>query len=325
MADAAPPADPGNSPSVEPFFLVGAERSGTTLMSLILDHHPQIYCPFESDYLVEHLPDDGSEPDPATIRALLAKDPIARRDGFQIDPGQSYSAAARAFLSSGAAQAGKPFCGAIIHHHIPKLLRIWPEARFLHLQRDPRDVAPSVVGMGWAGNLVHGVQPWLRTQEGMRQLLSEVPEDRWMRLCFEELVRAPEGTMQEVCAFLGTPYDEAMWDYPDHSSYAPPDPRVAERWRGTLKKRQVQWIEAAVGAELQAAGYKASGHPPRGIPAWTRSWLRLQDRLGKIRFRVRRHGIRTVFGYALHNRIGNTATADRLLLKMQERDQELLH
>src|SRR5439155_8918940 len=46
----------------EPFFLVGSERSGTTLVRLMLAHHPRIECAPEFEFLVEAMPDGAGWP-----------------------------------------------------------------------------------------------------------------------------------------------------------------------------------------------------------------------------------------------------------------------
>jgi hypothetical protein len=51
-----------------------------------------------------------------------------------------------------------------VHRHYDRLLRLWPEARFIHLVRDPRDVASSCIGMGWAGNVWTGVTRWIEAE-----------------------------------------------------------------------------------------------------------------------------------------------------------------
>ena len=162
-------------PSAEPFFLIGAERSGTTLMSLMLDHHPRIHCPFESNYLVDYLTADGGDPDPVVLQQRLAMDRIARADGFKVLPGQGYKEAARAFLARCAETSGKPIFGVAIHRHSLDILQLWPQARFLNLVRDPRDVASSVIAMGWAGTFWHGSRAWVHAQEEAQELFERIP------------------------------------------------------------------------------------------------------------------------------------------------------
>ncbi len=53
---------PPNDMIREPVFMVGSERSGTTLLRLMLDHHPGIAFHFEFEFAVERLADDGTFP-----------------------------------------------------------------------------------------------------------------------------------------------------------------------------------------------------------------------------------------------------------------------
>ena len=55
-----------------PVFLIGAERSGTTLLRLMLDHHPDIAFNLESEFLVSRISDSGAFPDMAAYRRSLA-------------------------------------------------------------------------------------------------------------------------------------------------------------------------------------------------------------------------------------------------------------
>jgi len=50
----------------------------------------------------------------------------------------------------------KQFVGATVHRKFDKLLMIWPDAKFIHVVRDPRDVARSVVKMGRVGHVYYG-------------------------------------------------------------------------------------------------------------------------------------------------------------------------
>ena len=54
-------------PLRDPVFLVGSERSGTTLLRLMLDHHPAIAFDKEADYMVTMVSDAGVLPSPQSI------------------------------------------------------------------------------------------------------------------------------------------------------------------------------------------------------------------------------------------------------------------
>ena len=74
---------PGPPP---PFFLVGSERSGTTLLRLMLDHHPTIAVPHEFEFAVTLVGDDGSLPEIGIYHSYLEGDNAFRRSGFSVLP-----------------------------------------------------------------------------------------------------------------------------------------------------------------------------------------------------------------------------------------------
>ena len=57
-----------------PFFLIGSERSGSTMLRLMLDHHPQLACNLESDFLVSQLGEQGQYPTMSYYHAFLRQD-----------------------------------------------------------------------------------------------------------------------------------------------------------------------------------------------------------------------------------------------------------
>lgn len=319
-----PPAKEFKATIAPPFFLVGAERSGTTLLRLMLDHHPSIRCQFESSFLVDYLGKDGKDPEQDWVRHELSMDRVARMTGFQVREGHGYMEEVRRFVNQATLASGKPVGGATIHRRFPDLLHIWPDAKFINLVRDPRDVAPSVIAMGWAGNTYHGARLWREAQEEAQRLKELVPADRFLSLRFEDLVCEPVETLTKVCGFLDLPYDEALLSYPEDSTYPPPDSSAAARWRKKLSPREVQFAEACAGAWLQDAGYESAGHPPVKVGGVRAQWLHLQNRLGKIRFRCDRYGFPAVFNYAISRRLGLTKRSEALLLQMQERDNDFL-
>ena len=139
-----------------PVFLVAAERSGTTMLRLMLStirRSPGA----ATGYAVNLMPESGGWPDLAAYREFLLTNRIFRLGhGFEIDPNLSYPELVNSFLEQLQRRTGKPIVGALVHRHFDRLLRIWPDARFIHLIRDGRDVARSCIGMGWAGSVWTG-------------------------------------------------------------------------------------------------------------------------------------------------------------------------
>ena len=65
----------------DPVFLVASERSGTTLMRLMLDGHPDITWCHEFSYVVGLMADDGSPPDLNTYHDYLEVDRVFQSAG----------------------------------------------------------------------------------------------------------------------------------------------------------------------------------------------------------------------------------------------------
>ena len=276
-----------------PVFLIGAERSGTTLLRLMLDGHPQIAWPCEFDFAFEW-PEAtvGDWPKRIDYWQQLAESRPARRARIVIDASLEFPELVRSLLEQLRRRTHKPVLGVTAHRHYGRILRLWPEARFIYLLRDGRDVARSHIEMGWAGNVWASAPVWREAEREWRQASALIPRENRIEVRYEDLIRDPKRELSRICEFLDLDYAPEMLEYPLRSSYAAPDPRVIERWRDSLTARELGWLEREIGPELRARGYAASRARPAWIPAPRRLALQLGDRAGRLRFRVRRYGAR---------------------------------
>ncbi|MDH3680169.1 MAG: sulfotransferase [Acidimicrobiia bacterium] len=307
----------------QPIFLVGAERSGTTLLRLMLDSHPEIAFAEEFEYAVELMGDDGSYPDMAAFERFLETNRMFSTSGFEFDASKPYPELIDGFLRSRQEAKAAPYVGATIHFGFAKALKIWPKAKLIHIIRDPRDVSPSCMAMGWAGNVWHGLDKWIEAEDEWAAVDNGLPEEQKLTVRYVDLVDDHTSTLASICRFIGVDYTSDMLSYSTETDYQEPRPGVARRWRGNLGDHDVQLIEARVGHRIEELGFEPSGLKPITVGPFRVSWLRWNDRWGKVKLRMQRFGLRLTLADLAARVLRNDDWQRSLRLRFNE--IELIH
>jgi len=287
-----------------PIFLIGSERSGSTLLRLMLDHHPRIAFNLESEYIVSQIADDGTFPPMERYRAWLNNDRVFRHSRVTIDERLDYEALANDFLCQKLARDNKELVGATIHYKFARLPKIWPAAKFIYIYRDGRDVAASVRRMGWAGNAYVAADRWLEAEREWDGLRARIRDDQWIEIRYEDLIADTRTHLARICVFLGVEYSDAMFDYVHTSTYGTPDVALRYQWKSRVRRVDVERIEEKLGERLLARGYALSGYPRISIGRWRRRGIYLWSRLGTLWFRFNRYGVVTASKEILFRRLG---------------------
>lgn len=299
-----------------PIFVVGAERSGTTLLELMLDGHPKVAWAGEFEYAVDFVSDTGSWPPIEQYHGILETDRMFLAPGYTVNKQLDYPDLVNSFLIQKRDHEKKPLIGATVHRNFDRLLSVWPEAAFIHIVRDGRDAARSRIDMGWAGNVWSGSHEWLSVETLWDRMRATIPSERRLEIRYEDLARSPLETLSAICAFIGVEYDGAMLDYPKRSTYTHPDPSFVEQWRKKLSARELSLLEASIGPMLAARGYPPSGVVATEITRPLATRLRLQDRWVRMRFRQTRFGLALWLGDLCLRRIGWRSLHDTVQRKM---------
>ncbi len=302
--------------SDSPTFLVGCERSGTTLLRLMLDHHPQLCWRGEFEYAVKMVNSSGGWPSVKDYTRWLKTHRIFLASGFDLDLQLDYPNLVRSFLEQARCRSSKPLVGATVHRYFDRLLHIWPNARFIHLYRDPRDVSRSWIQMGWGGTVRPGALCWAKTEQLWDRLRSSLAGDRFIDVQYERLIENPEETLTLLCEFLGVNYHKAMLSYPEKTTYGPPDISLVEQWRRKLAARDIQLVEALCGEMLPDRGYERSGLPRLAVSRARLLVLGLKDRWAGIEFKIRRFGLALALQDAIARRIGPRSWNERIKLRI---------
>lgn len=284
---------PGSGETFPPMpFIVGTGRCGTTLLRVMLDAHPDLAVPPESYFIpaaAKALPDRAAA-DPAasfldTVRQSrnwamfgIDQDELASRIAA-IAP-FDLSAAIRTVYALYAEQFGKTRWGdktPDYHAHMQQIERLLPEARFIHLIRDGRDVALSVIPLlqraGQEPTVVNGAKWWaVRLQRARREAQGVT---HYLEVRYEELVREPERTLRQIGDFIELPWDPIVVNYAALAeggedayrssrtidrhvrkvSAKPPATDRSQRWRTDMTAEQQSEVEAIIGPLLRELGY----------------------------------------------------------------------
>ncbi|MEM1159325.1 MAG: sulfotransferase [Pseudomonadota bacterium] len=294
-----------SQPKPKAIVVFGALRSGTTLLRLMLDQHPRLAAPGETDYMFDHIT-GGAASAPVYDEAALANDRIYRfyRNKFGLDPNIPQTMNDMLRTKAGPKAPHDPLVVVLLHRNLGRALTYLPGVRVLHLVRDPRDVARSSIGMGWAGSTYYGVEHWLKTEQEWRAHAAQMTDEQILQVKYEQLIEDPGKTLGQICDFFGVAFDPAMLDYDSDSTYSKPDPKLVYQWRHKQTPREIGLVEARVGTLLPALGYELSGHPPVVPGPLARARLALQQRTFTWSTRFKRFGVRDPLLAMLARRLG---------------------
>jgi hypothetical protein len=142
--------------------------------------------------------------------------------------------------------------------HLPLIARLMPTARFIHILRDGRDVAMSMLKFEWgATNLYAGCRYWSRTTgQGCRD--GALLGDRYLELRLEDLMANREVLGHKLGAFVlrdeNSPEIQKVVEHLNQSG----SNEAATRWPSQLTPDQIRICEAAAGPTLKKCGYLLS-------------------------------------------------------------------
>jgi hypothetical protein len=267
------------------FFIVGSARSGTTLLRMMLNAHPEVAVPPESRFVVDLYRSDEVQIDEFLARLeghqrwiswdTPMEDVRAQLTGMTTS---TYAEAIEAAYMAYAENRNKKRYGDKTPRYIedlPLLSRLWPEAKFVHLVRDGREVALSYADVPFGPSTVaKAAALWkARVKLGMEQG-RPLGTARYVELRYERLLANPQEEVEGLCSFLDLEFDPAMLDYSERARsevldrarlYNPNVMRSITKtrsWDEQMPRSQVEVFEAVAGDTLTELGYERAFPSP---------------------------------------------------------------
>jgi hypothetical protein len=195
----------------------------------MIDAHPEVAIPPETGFLVlgTQFTGTGDELRHEFVERITSFPPglatwpdfgipketfrqiVQRVEPFSVSDGY------RAFYRTYARRFGKPRWGdktPMACLHLDTISAVLPEAHFIHLIRDGRDVALSWRQTWFSpGDVEVQAEHWVRFVSTARTQGARCPH--YLEVRFEDLVRNPAAVLAEICRFVELPYSAEMVDY----------------------------------------------------------------------------------------------------------------
>ena len=281
--------------SVPLFFIIGRPRSGTTLLRILFEAHPNVLIPPESPFIISLYKkyEKATSWDEQTIKEfcedlfkqryfdkwLIDKEKLYRslmevkgRNTFQSIVMKVYSTYQSVFDKKEIFLIGdkNPFYSLFIH----RIHKLFPEAKIIHITRDYRDNYLSLIKVNFEVPIVPLViYRWKFAYRRMQMLKKKCPELIYS-LKYEDLASDPEKQFQAVCRFLGIDYDPSVMSFYEkksevekvytvsdelrqvHQSLFNPISTVRMNlWQTDMKPRDIRIADLVAGRSAEKAGY----------------------------------------------------------------------
>ncbi len=257
-----------------PIFIGGLSHTGKTPLRLRLSAHPNLALTRRTYMWPRFYGRYGDLRQPECLekcltamlqsRHILALQPDPERIRREFPAGATtYARLFALFHQHFAEQRGKPRWGdqtGSIERYVTPIFKAFPEARFIHLIRDPRDRHASIktAATTTTPKIGHTTAEWLCSVDLAKHNVEQY-RGRHLLVQYEMLLSEPEQTMRQVCAFIEEPFTPEMLTMEKAIRFgaddaAPNPPEKAER-NLALNMRELAFIQQYAGSRMQAFGY----------------------------------------------------------------------
>ena len=263
-----------------PIFIGGLERSGKTYMRMMLSGHPRLFLSRRTNLWTRHFNRYGDLNHAENLErclSVLMKSKHTR--SLIVDPSRlkqelaaghiSYARLFALIHEGHASRLGRSRWGdqtEFLEQYAPVILSAYPEARFIHMLRDPRDRYEAMLHKSSRrGGLGVATAHWRSSAELAVKNQSEY-SGRYKVIRYEDMARDPGGTLRDVCDFLEEEYSPVMLRMEGERRFSGSDVGTEElagpltakyigKYRTGLQRRETAYIQKNVGDLMGQFGY----------------------------------------------------------------------
>lgn len=275
----------GSTHPMRPIFVIGAERSGTTMLGSMIGAHSDVLCLPESNFIAVHMPTpDPKRPVDSRHILKMFRSHYKFRTmwrGVRVDDASLASDTAITFpglvdwlVEQYAISVNKTSVTSWLDHapnnllYVHRLNQHFPNSKFVHIIRDGRAFANSMIAADWGPNdVIDAAERWVYFVGLGMIAMNYLGEGRIMMVKYEDVVTKPEESMQGIARFLQLDFQPGMCS-PTGLSVpgfikkthallgASVEPKRLDAWKQKLKPRDIEILESKIGDLLLILGYQ---------------------------------------------------------------------
>lgn len=250
-------------------FIIGNPRSGTSLLRVMLNSHSCIAaapeCGFMQWWYSKYKDWKETDVDSLKVEKFISDVRTSKKiEGWNLDfsklnnqiialrPKDYGKLCEAVFLSYAIHQDKDP--GVIVDknnyyiQHLQEIHSIWPDAKYIFIIRDGRDVACSYINL----NSVRTESPykpilpkdissiasdWTSNNHRALDFMHDLPQEKGIIIRYEDLILNTSHTLNSICKLFDLKFEESMLTYYESSNFKNDEPQITIDWkRKTLEK-----------------------------------------------------------------------------------------
>lgn len=325
-----------------PLFIVGWPRSGTKLLRDLLNRHPKISIPVIESHFIPYfvnkfgLNSDFNDEQLLTefyelfsqskfYRCFKNRGVILNFEHLNANANKQSWSALLEFILRYYASNNRKNADFIWGDKTPQYLvfmdtlkKIFPEAKFIHIIRDPRDCCLSNK-RAWGKNIYRSAHRWAKAIQKARQA-GHFLEGDYIEVLYEQLLDEPQKTLKNICDYLGCEFSDNMLEL-DKPSENLSDTKNSQKivkdnknkYLNYLSVKEIKRIEEIVYTVARELGYKFENDATyRPLKPALLSYYKLLDGFYQLNYNVKNRGLLEGINFTLQEYSENKIMFDKI-------------